>query len=248
MMRSLVLALCSAFVIGGSIQAADWGNIKGQIVFDGQAPTPGQVNVTKDQQHCLSKGPIPIENWVVNKQNNGVKNVFVWIEADGGGKPSIHPDLAAAPKEAAKLDQPCCAFEPHCQGMREGQVLKVHNSAPISHNVKWDGGRVKNPGGNVIVPANGNTEVKLKADKQPIAISCNIHPWMKGWIRVFDHPYFAVTDENGNFEIKNVPAGKLKIFIWQEDMGFKGGAAGKDGSAITVKAGDNDQGTIKIKP
>jgi hypothetical protein len=248
MMRSLVLALSSALVIGGSIQAAEWGNIKGKIEFDGQPPAAGQVNVTKDQQHCLEKGPIPMENWVINKQNKGVKNVFVWIEAESGGKPTIHPDLTAAPKEPAKLDQPHCAFEPHCQAMREGQFLHVHNSAPVSHNVKWDGGRVKNPGGNVIIPAGKDTEVKLKADKQPIALSCNIHPWMKGWIRVFDHPYFAVTDENGNFEIKNVPAGKLKIFIWQEDMGFKGGAAGKDGSPITVKAGDNDQGTIKIKP
>ena len=132
--------------------------------------------------------------------------------------------------------------------MREGQQLHVHNSAPIAHNVKWDGGRLKNPGSNVIIPANGNVNIKLNADKAPIAISCNIHPWMKGWVRVFDHPYFAVTDENGNFEIKNAPAGKLKMIIWQEDMGFKGGEAGKDGSPITVKAGDNDQGVIKIKP
>jgi hypothetical protein len=217
-------------------------------VFDGNPPEPAPLTVNKDQAQCLAKGPILDEKWVVNKGNKGVKNVFVWLTAADGGKPAIHPDFKDPPKDPAKLDQPTCAFEPHCQGIREGQILKVHNSAAIAHNVNWLGGKVKNPGGNVIIPSGGDKDVTLKADKQAIAISCNIHPWMKGWARVFDHPYFAVTDENGNFEIKNAPAGNLKIVIWQEEMGFLGGAAGNAGKAITIKAGDNDQGVIKIKP
>jgi hypothetical protein len=247
-MRPLILAMCCICPIAGSARADDWGTVKGQIVFDGNPPTAAQLNVTKDQAHCLAKGPIVSEAWVINNQNKGVKNVFVWLVSESGGKPKINPNLMAVPKEPAKLDQPNCAFVPHCQGMREGQILKVHNSAPIAHNVKWDGGRLKNPGGNEIIAPNNTKDVKLNADKQPIAISCNIHPWMKGWIRVFDHPYFAVTDDDGKFEIKDAPAGKLKMIIWQEDMGFKDGEKGKDGSPITVMAGDNDLGQIKIKP
>jgi plastocyanin len=248
MMRSLMIGCACLCLVAPPTQAADWGNVKGQIVFDGTPPTPKQLDVNKDQAACLAKGPIHSETWVVNPGNKGVKNVFVWLVSESGGKPTINPNLKDPPKEPAKLDQPTCAFEPHCQGIREGQMLKVHNSASIAHNVNWLGGKVKNPGGNKIIPANGNEMVKLNADKQPIAISCNIHPWMKGWIRVFDHPYFAVTDENGNFEIKDAPAGKLKMIVWQEDMGFLGGDAGKEGKAIEVKKGDNDQGVIKIKP
>ncbi len=90
--------------------------------------------------------------------------------------------------------------------------------------------------------------IDLKADKQAIAVSCNIHPWMKGWIWCFDHPYFAVTDENGHFEIKNAPVGKFNMVVWQEDMGFKGGSAGRSGTPIEIKKGDNDIGKIEIKP
>jgi hypothetical protein len=71
---------------------------------------------------------------------------------------------------------------------------------------------------------------------------------MKGWVRVFDHPYFAVTDADGNFVIKNAPAGKYQLVIWQEDMGFKDGEKGKDGSPITIQAGSTDLGKIEIKP
>src|SRR5262245_9997070 len=99
MMRSLILALCCSFLLVSRNFAGDWDTIKGQIVYDGNPPDVGNVNVTKDQQHCLSKGPIPLETWVINKGNHGVKNVFVWIEAKGGGKPAINPALAAVPKE-----------------------------------------------------------------------------------------------------------------------------------------------------
>ena len=96
----------------------------------------------------------------------------------------------------------------------------VHNSAADRAQCQMGRRPSQEPGRQRHLPAGGNKEVKLKADKQPIAISCNIHPWMKGYMCVFDHPYFAVTDDDGNFEIKNVPAGKLQMVIWQEDMGF----------------------------
>lgn len=247
-MRVLSLALGCVLFAGSQSMAADWGNIKGKVVLSGDAPAQAKLEVNKDQDHCLSKGPIVSENWVVNKDNKGVKNVFVWLVPAGGGKLAVHPDLAKITEQTVSLDQPCCAFEPHCQGIREGQKLEVKNSAPISHNVAWAGGPVKNPGGNTILPPNGKKLIDLKADKQAISVACNIHPWMKGWIWCFDHPYFAVTDADGNFEIKNAPAGKVNLVVWQETMGFKGGSAGKTGSPIEVKKGDNDLGKIEVKP
>jgi hypothetical protein len=247
MMRKISFAIVAA-LFAAPVFGADWGTIKGQIVFAGVPPEVAVLKVDKDLNHCLQRGPIKSENWVINPNNKGVKNVFVWITGPGGAKPAINPALQAITVKTVKLDQPCCAFEPHCLGVREGQKLDVTNTAPIAHNVSWIGGKVKNPGGNVIVPPGKSHLVDLKADKQPIAISCNIHTWMKGWVWAFDHPYFAVTDADGNFEIKDAPAGPLQLVIWQEDMGWKGGAAGKTGETITVKAGANNLGTITIKP
>jgi hypothetical protein len=232
-------------------QGGQWAtSVKGQVIWAGDSvPEPKKLDVNKDQQHCLSKGPVVSEEVVVNPTNKGMKNVFVWITTDAGTKPPINPAQAQIKDKEVSIDQPVCAFVPHAQGMREGQTLVVHNSAPVAHNVNWAGGVAKNPGGNVIVPPGKEHKVtNLKADRLPVSVSCNIHGWMKGYIRVFDHPYFAVTDADGNFEIKTPPAGKFKIWYWS-DTGWKGGEAGSKGEAITIKAGEvNDLGKVQWKP
>src|SRR5262249_50690974 len=183
-----------------------------------------------------------------NKENKGIKNVFVWLTTASGGSPPVPADLKVIKQKSVELDQPTCAFVPHALAMREGQILEVKNSAPVAHNINWLGSPVKNPGGNVIVPPGKDHTIKnLKADKQPIRVSCNIHTWMSGWIRVFDHPYYAVTDENGNFEIANAPAGDFQIMYWH-DSGFKGGAAGRNGDKISIKSGVNDLDKVEWKP
>ncbi len=230
-------------------QAGKTGTIKGQVVFAGSSiPEPKQLNVTKDQQHCLGKGPIVSEEWVINKNNKGIKNVFVWLTTTSGGSPPVPANLKTPKQKVVELDQPTCAFVPHALAMREGQTLDVKNTAPVAHNINWKGSPVKNPGGNVIVPPGKDHKVtNLKADKLPISVTCNIHTWMSGWIRVFDHPYYAVTDENGNFEIADAPTGDFHIMYWH-DTGYKGGAAGRNGDKITIKAGQNDLGKVEWKP
>src|SRR5262249_8150451 len=132
-------------------QDAKWVTVKGQVVFAGTPPAPKKLDVNKDQAHCLSKGDILSQEWEINPTNKGIKNVVVWIAATGGAKPEIHPTLAKPPKENATLDQPVCAFVPHTVAMREGQTLVVQNTAPVAHNVNWQGSRAKNPGSNVIL-------------------------------------------------------------------------------------------------
>lgn len=228
----------------------DWGTIKGRIVWDGdQPPAQKAVEVTKDHEHCLAKGPIPDESVVVNKTNGGMRWVFVWLIPDQpGAKLPINPKLKNLQKKQEVMDQPCCRFEPHALALRQGTVLIAKNSAPIAHNVNYTGG-LKNPGNNVLVPPGSEIKVEnLKADKFPIQVACNIHPWMKAWVRVFDHPYFAVTEADGSFEIKDAPAGNVRLMIWQ-DLGYSGGAKGRNGTPITIKAGQTtDLGKIKFEP
>ena len=147
------------------------------------------------------------------------------------------------------MDQPCCMFEPHVLAMRQGQDLLVKNSAAVAHNIHWVGNPLKNPGGNVIVPPGGSYTIKnLKGDRLPLKMSCDIHPWMGAWLGVFDHPYFAVTDVNGNFEIKGAPAGNYNLIVWHEDVGYRGGKEGRTGTPLDIKAGGvTDLGKLEFK-
>lgn len=233
-----------------------WGTVKGQIVYAGaQIPQQEVVEAAKthqDKDVCLKDGPVVKEKWVVNPKNKGVRWAFVWLEPDPampGAKLAIHPALLQPKKKEVEIDQPCCTFIPHAAGMRQGQVLVAKNSASVPHNVNWHGSPRKNPGNNVIVAAGKDHKIdNLKADRFPVSVTCNIHPWMQAWVRVFDHPYFAVTDENGNFEIKDAPAGKVRMVVWHEAVGWLGGAAGRNGQPVTVKAdGVTDVGKLQLK-
>jgi hypothetical protein len=239
-------------------EAADaqgWGTVKGQVVLDGQVPEPKEIDVSKskDKAHCLSKGKLYSQEWVVNSKNKGVRWAFAWLAPDPSSeddKLPIHPSLKTVKVKQVILDQPCCRFVPHCIAIREGQELVVKNSAPVQHNVNFASDELVNKPFNVLLPPGGSkTASNLKAQKRIIPISCNIHPWMSGWAKVFDHPYYAITDEDGKFEIKLAPAGKYRLIVWQEGAGWLGGAKGKNGMPITIKAdGVTDVGKLGLKP
>src|SRR5262249_34937317 len=151
------------------------------------------VNQHQDKKHCLSKGDLLREDWVVDPKNKGVRWTLLWLApAETGGKLPIHPALEKAQLKPVVMDQPCCAFEPHVVAIREGQDLIAKNSATVTHNVRWTGNPLENPGGNVNVPKGGKLTIKLKAQKRnPIVlINCDIHKWMSAKVGVFKHPYF----------------------------------------------------------
>jgi hypothetical protein len=220
--------------------ASGWGTIEGQIILAGSLPEQKPIAAVKthqDAKNCLAKGPVLDEDWVVNPKNKGVRWAFVWLQADKDKELPINPALKEIKQKELTMDQPCCAFVPHALAMREGQVLVAKNSAPMPHNYKWGGNPTKNPGGNVLIPAGGQIPIKdLVTDRFPITVSCTIHPWMKAWVRVFNHPYFAVTDADGNFEIKDAPAGDYHLVVWHESVGW-GTPGGKNGEPIHINAG-----------
>jgi len=238
-----------AVLAGNAARAADeWGTVKGRITWGGKAPhVPEKVEVTKDQEHCLSKGDIFKEEFVVGK-SGGVKNVFVWLQDPDNPKAKlpIHPSLKEPRHKEVVIDQPCCKFEPRCVALREGQILIGKNSSPIAHNMKWSGEPDVNDGDNKLIPAGAKIEIDLKASLKPVIVECNIHPWMKGWVRIFNHPYFAVTDADGKFEIKNAPAGKYNLVMWHEGVGWVNG--GKMGQAIEIPADKTVEVEEKVKP
>ena len=109
----------------------------------------------------------------------------------------------------------------------------MKSSDPTNHNVNF---QLKNLNQNpLIAPGRPHGRHAGFAGAGPGPVSCSIHPWMTAYWLVLDHPYFAVTDENGNFEIKNAPAGTQKVVVWQEAASY---VTPSSGEAMNIKAND----------
>lgn len=254
MMRiALPLTLLMLGSLSAEAVAQQWGTVKGQVVYGGPSvPDRDKINVTKDRQHCLSKGPLLNDEWVIDENTKGVENAVVWlipnVKKRGVKFPEdkIHPALKQPRNKQVFMDQPCCMYEPHVLVARAGQEFIVKNSSPIVHNVKWNSR--SNGSGNVIVPSKGKHSIgQLKGDLSPMLVGCDIHPWMKAYMWCFDHPYAVVTDDKGNFEIKNAPVGKFRLVVWHEASGYPGGRRGVFGNEIEIKPDGTDVGKIEVK-
>lgn len=228
-----------------AVKGQGWGSIKGQVVFSGsQVPKAEELKVDKNQEHCLQKGPILSRVWTVNPQTKGVRYVVVFLKPDQSQTLPISPDALAQKQGNVVLDQPMCHFEPHILAMYQGQKLVVKNPAPVAHNIVITG--FKNSHNIQMGPNAEDLSFTLSPENNPIGLSCGAHPWMKGFLWVFAHPYFAVTDENGNFEIKNVPEGAQNLVVWHEAKGY---VSGRNGQKINVQAGGvADAGKIELSP
>ena len=140
-----------------------------------------------------------------------------------------------APKDHVVIDQRKMAFLPHVVAVQQGTTVDFLNSDPVGHNVYWP-----SISGNKKLSHNLGTWPK--GDKKPFqfndlgtaSLLCNVHPEMSGYVVVVPTPYFAVTDKEGNFEIKNVPAGKYTLKTWSEDGKPTTQAVDLSGATATV--------------
>jgi hypothetical protein len=209
-----------------------WGTVKGQVTFEGAVP---------------KRGP---EEYVVNAKNKGVKNVFVWLVDESDPKhpkaPPINPALKAG--KDVEISIPAGPgprrFVPHAFAMRGGQAVIMKNATPVADNVKITGGEDAG-GDSCAVAPNTTAKVTLGASRKPVMVTSNINPGMSAWGRVFDHPYFALTDADGKFEIKGAPAGKYNIIMWHEGHGWVNG--GKHGQPVTIPGGKAVEVNAKAK-
>ncbi len=251
------LLLVSGLLSGSSLSAQEWADLKMTFVYDGKAPAPKKIDASKDP-FCLENGNmITSESLVVNSSNGGIRYIALSLDVKDASKLKIHPDLAKAPETKPLLDNVKCVFIPHVLVMRSGQTLEVKNSDKTGHNANF--GFFKNEAQNVTVPSGGSKDLKIaKEETAPTPVECNIHPWMKGYIIVKDHPYVGVSDENGVLEIKGLPAGEeLKFRVWHEsqnksisEVNINGKAEKWDRGYVTLKLkpGVNDMGTVKLAP
>lgn len=189
------------------------GMIRGSVKFSGTVPAPAALDVSADPA-CVSSNQEPLYSQELMVAANGaVRDAFVFIK---GGLPAgaAYP----VPAEAAVLDQRGCRYTPHVLGVRVNQPVTIINSDSTLHNVH---AQTQNSAGfNLGMPLQGMKSTKKFPKAELMAhLKCDVHPWMSAYIGVMDHPFFAVTGENGAFELKGLPAGKYTLSVWQEKLG-----------------------------
>ncbi len=196
----------------GSLATA--GSLTGKATFKAAPPKRDAIKMNADPVCAKENAGKTIlkEDVIVN--NGGLANVFVYVKEGFKGTPP------PAPTTAAVFDQHGCMYAPHVMGIRVGQPLKVLNSDPTLHNVNAQA-KVNSKFNKGMPTKGGSFEQKFTKPETMVKVKCDVHGWMNAYIGVLDHPFFAVTDGNGAFEIKDLPDGEYTIEAWHEKLGTK---------------------------
>ena len=216
------------------------GSLSGKVNFEGRGPKKKALKMDADPVcGAAHKTPAYRESFIMNDKGE-LKNVMVYLK---GVKYSGKP-----PATKAVIDQEGCVYKPHVQGLMVGQELLIKNSDPTLHNIH---GLPKiNSEFNFAMPKVVKEKtLKIEKPEDFIRIKCDVHPWMNSYVSVFDHPYFAVTDENGNYKIDNIPPGTYEVVAWQEKFKDKKTKQWKTlNESVTIGEGDTSKNFTFIKP
>jgi plastocyanin len=221
-----------------------WGTLKGRVVYGGDPPQP-KVEIAagkapKDPEVCAKSGPILSERLVVDTGTKGVKNAFVYLMRPSAVNEDAKKAVATAKVE---FDQKNCTFIPHAMAVMAGATVTLKSSDPVPHNVNFQLRELKQ--NTVLSPGQSTALPVSNREPSPGQVTCNIHPWMSSYWMVLDHPYFAVTDDQGNFEIKNAPAGRQRVVVWQEAVGPVTKSSGDD---VEIKANETTTREFTLDP
>jgi plastocyanin len=185
--------------------------IVGRVKFQGQLPQPARITMSADPS-CAKLHPTPsVSQEFVTGQDNALGNVIVFV-SDGLGNRTFD-----VPTEAVAFEQKGCMYQPHVVALRANQKLKVVNSDNTTHNIHPI--PANNREWNKAEPAGTTMEESFPREEIAIPVKCNVHPWMKSYIGVFKHPYFAVTGKDGSFQLPNLPPGEYTVEAWHEKLG-----------------------------
>ena len=197
--------------IASPVDADDAGNVAGRVTFEGTPPKPAVVRMDSDP-NCAQQGPAVTDETLVVGSGGALQNVFVYVK-DGLG------DLRfPVPSTPMLIDQKGCRYLPHVLGVQVGQSLEILNSDATLHNVHAI--PAANQEFNMGQPLQGIKATRQFSTREVmVPFKCDVHSWMRAYIGVLDHPYFAVTAADGSFNLKGLPQGTYTIEAWHETLG-----------------------------
>ena len=221
--------------LGLLVVSIDAGTLKGHVKYDGKAPKKKKLRMDADPV-CGSSHSSPVLSENFKMAGDGsMAEALVYLKnvKYSGGVPS----------EPAVLDQKGCIYVPHVFGMVAGQELLIKNSDATLHNIHSM--PKVNKEFNFAMPkvVKEKKATFSKSEPDHFYIKCDVHPWMKTWVLVSDHPYFAVTDAKGNFSIDGIPAGTYEVVCWQEKFGKRTLTA-----EVTIGEGDTTKDFVFTRP
>jgi plastocyanin len=220
---------------GQKVDMATVGSVKGVASLDGVAPKNEPIKMNADPV-CMreNKTPQTQETYEVGSDGKSLANVFVYVK-DGLGN-----YVFDTPTTPATIDQKECRYHPHVFGMRVGQPLEIINSDPTLHNIhampkanqEFNNGQ----------PIQGMKMTHtFTAQEIMVPFKCDVHGWMNAYVGVVSHPYFAVTDKDGKFELKDLPPGTYTVEAWHEKLGAQT-------ASVTIGPKESKDVTFTFKP
>jgi hypothetical protein len=206
------------------------GSLKGSVAFAGKAPALPPINRAADA-FCGGKAKTMPDDTVMVNKNNTLKNVLVRVTNVAGTFP--------APTTNAEIKQDNCTYTPRVQGMVSGQTISIKNGDATLHNVHTFKGTTS-WFNQAQLAGSAAIDKKMPDGAVVVKFKCDVHPWMTGYVAVNPNPFFAVTGDDGSFEIKDVPAGKYTVEAWHEKYGVKT-------ADVTIAAGAPAEAKFEFK-
>ena len=247
----LVFLLCFVpFGFSSKAVAQETGDLKIQFKLKGEVPEATSIEPTVDVAYCRQYDLVS-EQLVVNKANKGIANVFVYVYTGRGAT-----KLDKFPRGNGKrvLKTKGCRFEPHAMIARVGDTITIKNEDAIQYAASLQ--LINHAPFGFLRPPNQPIVFKVRQPEPAVArVVCNIHPWMHARLLLLDHPFAAISDQNGQVEIRDLPVGKELTFrVYHESGSFrneiyvngKKDKWSKNSLKIKIDKGMNDMGVVEV--
>ncbi len=211
-------------------RVAKGGTVTGTVRLDGPPPID-TATVTRDQKLCGTR-----VSGRITGTSQGLADVLVWIADAKTGK-------GLPIERRLELDSEDCVLDPRVQAGTVGSTVNVFNDDRLAHRLVFVRAGTHDTLSQMPFFSDGQIVASEALAKKPgiVAVTCTLHPWTHGYIAVFDHPYFAVTEKDGKFSLDSLPPGSYKLMVWHEGM------AAPIERKVTVGAGGTQTLDVPIK-